>query len=205
HTIRARCQSRHRVGNCQSSVAVAVPVDANFFSGMLNDFFKHELDQRGGAHGRGVSGGVAEHQSVRSIIDGRRVELLHRLRIAAGRVFRYVHDFEAKRDRVSDGLFGRSKKEVAGPALGVAADGTRSNKGSNLDGEAGFLDDLGDGKNVVLDGASGAVCRDLQFVSNDFARQRGDVLDRARTSSWKPEVERVDAKRLHQMQDFQLL
>ena len=45
----------------------------------------------------------------------------------------------------------------------------------------------------------------FQFVGDDFARQRRDVLDRARTSAGKSEVERVNAERLHQVQDFQLL
>jgi hypothetical protein len=43
------------------------------------------------------------------------------------------------------------------------------------------------------------------FVGNDFARQRGDVFDRARTGSGQPKVERVDAERLHQVEDFDLL
>jgi hypothetical protein len=51
----------------------------------------------------------------------------------------------------------------------------------------------------------GAVRRDLHFVGNDFARQRGDVFDRARTGSGQPKVERVDAERLHQVEDFDLL
>ncbi len=134
-----------------------MPVDANFLTGRLDHFFQHELDQRDRTHGRGVSGGVAEHQGVRSKVDGRRVELLHRFRIAAGGVLGDVHDFEAERDRVFDGLFRGLKKEVAIPALGVTADRTGSEKRSNFDGQACFLDDFGDGANVVLDGAGGAV------------------------------------------------
>ena len=53
--------------------------------------------------------------------------------------------------------------------------------------------------------ARGAVGRDFHFVSNDFARQRGDVLDCARAGSRKAQVERVDAERLHQVKDFDLL
>ena len=184
---------------------MSVPFDANFFAGRLHHLFQHKLDQRHRAHGRGVSGSIAEHQSVRSTIDGGGVQLLHRFRIAARRVFGGVHDFEAKRDRVFDGLFGGLQQEVAIPALGVAANGTGSKKRRDLDGEAGFLHDLGDRANVVLVRARGAVGRDLHFVGDDFARQRRNVLDRARTCSGKPEVERVDAERLHQVQDFDLL
>jgi len=92
-------------GGFQSPVAVTVPVDANLLTGRLDHLFKHELDQRDRAHGRGVSGGVAEDQSMRAALDGRRVELLHRFRIAAGRIFGDVHDFETERDCVLDGPF----------------------------------------------------------------------------------------------------
>jgi len=82
---------------------------------------------------------------------------------------------------------------------------TGSKKRSDLDGQAGFLDNFGDGANVVLVRAGGAVRRDLHFVGDDFARQRGDVFDRSGTRSGKPEVERVNAERLHKVQNFDLL
>ena len=122
HAIRACRERRHGVRDCQSPVAVAVPVNANFFARRPDHFFEHEFHQRGGAQGRGVSGGVTDHQSARATLDGCGVELLHRLRIAAGGVFGDVHDLQAERDRVSDGLFGGLKKEVSVPSLGVAAD-----------------------------------------------------------------------------------
>jgi hypothetical protein len=111
-----------------------VPIDTNFLTRRLDHLFENELDQRNRAHGRGVSGGVAEHQGVRAAVDGRRVDLLYRFRIAARGVFGDVHDFEAKRDRILDGLFGGLKKEVAVPALGIAPDGAGSKKRSHLDG-----------------------------------------------------------------------
>src|SRR4030088_209781 len=103
-----------------------VPFHANFFAGWLYHFFKHKFDECGGAHGSGVSSGIAEHETARAEIDGGGVELLHRFRIAARGVFGDVHDLEAERNSVLDGLFGGLQKEGAIPALGVAAERTRS-------------------------------------------------------------------------------
>src|SRR5260221_11435246 len=125
-----------------------MPVNADLRPGRVDLLFKNKLNERDRAHGRDVSSGVAEHQSVCAVVYGSRVELLHGFRIAARGVFGDIHDFQTKRNRVFDGFFSGPKKEVAGPALGIASDGTRPNKCSSLDRKAGFLDDLRDGANV---------------------------------------------------------
>jgi hypothetical protein len=112
---------------------------------------------------------------------------------------------EAERNRVLDGLFRGLQQEVVCPAFGVAANGARSEKRRDLDGQSGFLHDLGNRANIVFMRARGAVGANLHLVRDDLARQRGHVLDRARARSRQPKIERVNAERLHQMKDFDLL
>ena len=148
---------------------------------------------------------VAEHQCARAAVDRRGVELLHRFRIAARGVFGRVHHLEAQRHRIFDSMFGGAEQKIAVPALGVAPNGAGSQERGDLNRKPRLLHDLGDGTNVVFDRARGAISRDLHLVRYDFARQRGDVFYRARARSRQAEVERVDAERLHQVQDFDFL
>jgi len=65
-----------------------------------------------------------KHERVRAEVDRRRVKLLHRFGIAARCVLGYVHNFQAQRNGIFDGLLRGLKKEVAIPSLGIAAEGT---------------------------------------------------------------------------------
>ncbi len=67
------------------------------------------------------------------------------------------------------------------------------------------MHNLCDGANVVLVRARGAVGANLHPALNNFAGQRLNVLDRALSGAGKTKIERVDAKRFHQMQDFDFL
>ncbi len=49
-----------RIGDGEAAIVVAMPVDANFFAGGLDDFIDYEFDEIEGAGGRGVADGVAE-------------------------------------------------------------------------------------------------------------------------------------------------
>ena len=104
-----------------------------------------------------MSGGVANNDGARAATDRRGIKTLDSRGIAASGVFRHVHGIEAQGDGKLDGLFGGLEKEVVGPIFGVAADGARSDKSRGFYGEAGALDDFGDGADVVLVSAGGAV------------------------------------------------
>ena len=152
-----------------------------------------------------MSGGIAEHDGARAIANRGEVELLDGFRVAARRVFGRVHDLQALRDRIFDGLFGGFEEKVDRPAFGKAAQRTRSEKCRNLDRQAGLLRDLDDGTDVVFMRAGRAVGTDLHFVRDDFTRQGGNVLHGARSGAGQTEIERVDAERFHQMEDFDFL
>ena len=132
NAICPRDQRRHRVGNREPAVAVPVPVQANLLARRLHHFLDHEPHQRERAHGRRVPRSVADHDGPRATTDRCRIQPLHRLRIAARRILGDVHHFQPQRDGIFDGLLRGLKKEVAVPALGVAANGAGSKEGSNL-------------------------------------------------------------------------
>ena len=98
--FRARHQCSHRIGNRQATVAVSVPVHANLFPGRFHHFFEDKAHQRECAHGRRMSGGIANHDGARAATDCSRIQTLDHDRIAAGCVFGYVHAIESERDTV---------------------------------------------------------------------------------------------------------
>ena len=155
--------------------------------------------------GVAVPGRIADHDGARAAIDRRRVKPLHGLRIAARGVLGDVHRIEAERNRIFHGLLGGLQKKIVGPAFRKPANGTRTDERRGFDAQAGLLHDLGDGTNIVLMRARSAVGANLHLVRHDFPRQRGHVLDRARSRARQPEIERVDPERLHQMKNFNLL
>src|SRR6266516_4057193 len=110
----------HRIGGSEAAVAMAVPVHANLRARRFDDFFHHELHQRQSAHGSGVSGGVAEDDGACAAIDRSGVEALDHFRIAPGGVLGDVHDFEAKRHGVFDGLLGGLQHKEIETAFSVA-------------------------------------------------------------------------------------
>src|SRR5271157_51639 len=96
HTIRARDDRGHGVGDGEAAIAVAVPVHANLFARGLNDFLDHKAHQSQRAHRSGVAGGVANADGPRAAVDGGGIEALHRLRIATAGVFGDVHHVETE-------------------------------------------------------------------------------------------------------------
>ena len=157
------------------------------------------------AHGRSVPGGVTNHDGARTTSNRRRVEPLHRLRIAAAGIFSDVHRVQAERNRILHGFLGGLQKKIVAPAFRKAANGTGADKCSRLDAQAGFLHDLGNGTNIVLMRPRRAVGANLHLVRDDFPRQRRHVLDRARSCTRQSEIKRVDPERLHQMEDLNFL
>src|SRR4051812_17579617 len=139
HAFRAGRECSERVGDGQSTIAVAVPVNANLFAAGLHHFVNYETDQRSDPRGRNVPAGVADHDGARATLDGRRVKTLYRFGIAARGVFGYVHHFEADGTREGDGALGGFEQEVVSPVFGVAADGARSDEGGYFDGNADLV------------------------------------------------------------------
>ena len=121
------------------------------------------------------------------------------------RVFGHVHHVETERDRILHGILGSAQQEVVSPILRIAPDGAGADKRRRLDGNASALHDLGDGPNVILMGAGGAVGLDLHLGPANLARQGFAVRQGAGTGPRQADIERIDAKPLHQMEDLDLL
>src|SRR5579862_7354629 len=101
-TVRTCDDRRHRICNGEAAVAVTVPVDANLLTGRLNDFFHHKPHEGQRSHWRGVASRIADTNRAGTAFNGRRIETLHRLRIAAARVLGDVHYVEPERNGILD-------------------------------------------------------------------------------------------------------
>ncbi len=198
-------QSGDGIRDCQTAIAMAVPLHANVLAGRLHNFVDDKVHQRDHAHRRRVTGGIADHDGLRAVANRGAVEPLNGFGIAAGGVLGHVHDVEAEPDRILHGVFRGALQEVVGPVFGVAADGAGADEGRHLDGNAGGLHDLGDRTNVVLMRAGCAVGLDLQLGAADLARQRLAMRLRARARAGQADVEHVDADGFHQVKDLDLL
>src|SRR2546429_4500145 len=135
-------------------------------------------------------------------MDRRFVKTFHRLRIAARRILGYIHDVETQRPGILHGCLCSLEQKVVSPALGVAADWTRSQKSGGFNIQARTLNDFSNRTYIVLMGARRTIGTNLHFPLDDLARQCFHVLHCTLACSRKSEVERVDAQRFHQMQDM---
>ena len=88
--------------------------------------------------------------------------------------------------------------------FGVLADRARADEGAALNQLPDLLRDSGDRLDVGDDGAGRAVRLD-PHPAGDLARQPLDVADHMRTRAGEADVRGVDAKLLHEMEDFELL
>src|SRR4029077_5829955 len=102
-------------------------------------------------------------------------------------------------------LLGGLEEEVFRPAFGKAAYRARADEGGGFDAQARFLRNLSDRADVVFVSAGSAIGANPKLVVHDLARQSCDMLDRARAGTGQAEIERVDAQRLHQVENRDLV
>ena len=100
------------------------------------------------------------------------------------------------------GFFRGAFEVIDGPIFDEAADGAGAEECRGFDGDADALRNFGDGADVGFDGARGAVGADFHPIGGDFAGEGFGVLDGARAGAGKADVERLDAERFHQVEDF---
>src|SRR6267378_1618258 len=101
-----------------------------------------------------------------------------------------------------DGFFGGALKVVDGPVFDQAADRAGAEEGGGFDGDSHALRNFSDGPNVGFDGASGGVGANLHAIGGDFAGEGFGVFYGAGAGAGETDVERVDAERFHQVEDF---
>ena len=182
-----------------------MPVHANLLCRRLHHFLNHKSHQRQSAHGSGVSCGIADHNGPRAAIDRCRIEPLHCLGIAAGRVLGHIHRVEAERNRIFHGLLGGVQKKIVRPTFGETANGARSDEGCRFDRQTRLLHNLRNRADIVLKSARRTVGTNLHLVRDDLPRQRRHMLHCARSCAGQPQVKRVNPQRLHQMKNFNFL
>src|SRR5579884_2149705 len=76
---------------------MAMPVHANLLPCRLHYFVQYKAYQSLDAAGGGVTDGITDDNGCCSAVNSRGIEALDGLRIAAGSIFRDVHDFQTKR------------------------------------------------------------------------------------------------------------
>ena len=97
------------------------------------------------------------------------------------------------------------QQPVERPALRVLPDRRRSDERAALDRHAGALHDLDDRRDVGDVRPGRAIRGDAQMRRADLAGQRLDVADDVRAGARQADVGGVDAERVDQMQDADLL
>ncbi len=100
------------------------------------------------------------------------------------------------------GFFGGALEMIDGPVFHEASNGAGAEEGGGFDGDSHSLRNFGDRANVGFDGAGGGVGANLHAIGGDLAGESFGVLDGARAGAGKADVQRIDAERFHQMQDF---
>ena len=149
-----------------------------------------------------MADGVAEHDGARAAANGGGVKTLDGVRVGANRVFRHVHGRKAVLDCELHGFFGGALEMIDGPVFDQPPDGARAQKCGSFNRHSHALGNFGDGANVGFDRSRGAVRFDLHALGDDFAGEGFGVLDGARAGTGQSDVERIDAQRFHQVQDF---
>ena len=137
--------------------------------------------------------------------DRRRVELADVVGVRPGRVLGHVHDRKPLAHGERHGRLGQAEHAVEVPVLGVLPDRRGADEAGDLDRDPDALRDLDDRQDVGLDGPRGAVGPDLHPRVHDLARQPFDRGDDVRARARQADVRRVDAERLHQVEDRDLV
>src|SRR5207248_1985716 len=118
---------------------------------------------------------------------------------------RDVHHGQAFTDGEGDGLFREFEELVERPVFRIEAHGRRADEGTGFDWDSDALRDLGYRLNVVAVRARGAVWTNTQFLVGDLARETFDARRVRAACARQTNVRRVNAERVHQVQEFDLL
>ncbi len=173
---------------------MAVPINANFFTGRFHHFVDGEFHKVERAIRRGVSDGVAENDGACAVSNGGCIQPLHSVRIRANGVFRYVHGRKTVFDSELDRFFSGALEVINGPVFDQAADRTGAEKRCGFNGDANPLRNFHDRADVVFMRARRAVGLDLHPVSGDFAGQRFGVCKSARAGARQTDIDRADSE-----------
>ena len=148
---------------------------------------------------------VAEDDGGSAVSDRGAVEFLDDFGTGADRVFGHEHDRKFFAHGEVHGALRERDKMIHGPVFGQPADGTGADERGRFHGNPGALGNLRDGADVVLVCARGSVGPDLHAAPGNFLSQAQRVLKRPRTGTGKPDVHRLDAQSLHEVEDFQFV
>ena len=196
----AGLDGRESVRQPQPPVAVAMPIHPYVLARRPDDLLDYEADQGTRAVGSGVAHRVCHAEPARSPLDRAAVQRTQRLGSRAHRVLGHEHDGQTLSHRERHRLLGHVEHLVERPVLGVLPDRGAPDEGAGLNREAYALGDLGDGSYVGHDRASGTVGLDGQIRLHDLAGEGLDRLDGSRPGPGKPDVRRVDAELVHEME-----
>src|SRR5260370_5529836 len=181
---------------------MTVPIDSNFCAAGLHDFVDGELYEVVRTLRGGVADRVTKHDGTGAAADGGGIEALHRFGVGANGIFGDVHRRKIVVDGELHGFFGGALEMIDGPVFHEASNGAGAEKGGGFDGDSDSLRNFGDRANVGFDGAGRGVGANLHAIGGDLAGESFGVLDGAGASAGKANVQRIDAERFHQMQDF---
>src|SRR6266481_93932 len=201
----ARGDGGERIGDGQAAVAMTVPVDANFLAAGLYNFLDGEFDEIVHALRGSVAHGVTEDDGPGAAADGGGVEALNGFGVRANSVFGDVHRGQAVVHGVLHGFLGGAFEMVYGPVFDEAANGAGTEKRGRFNGDADALGNLDDGADVTFHGASGAIRANLHPRGGNLAREGFGVGKGAGACAGESDVQRVDAKGFHQVENFDFL
>src|SRR4029077_7687921 len=168
----------------------------------LHDLVDREFNQVVGALRSGVANGVAQHDGAGAAADGGGVEALDGSGVGPDGVFGDVHRGQVVLDGEPDGFLRGALEMIDSPVFDEAANRAGAEESGSFDGDADALGDFGDGANVGFDGARGGVGANLHAIGGDFASEGFGVGNGAGTGAGKADVQRFDAQRFHEVEDF---
>ena len=154
---------------------------------------------------RGVTNGIGDADARGAGVDGGAEQPSQRLRIGPRCVFRDVHHAQTLPHRKPDRLLGAAQQILHRPVLGIAPDRTRADEAAAFDRHTRTLDDVGDRLDVGGHRPRGAVGADAQAARGDLRGKPFDVAHHVRAGARQTDVRGVDAERIEQVQDLELL
>ena len=122
--MRPRRDCPQRFGYSQSTIAVAVPIDANLLSRRLNHVLDRKFNKAIRAFWRRMADGIAQNDGARSASNRGGVKPLDGLSVRSNRVFRHVHRRQIVANRELHRVFCRALQMIDCPVFDKTPDRT---------------------------------------------------------------------------------
>src|SRR6266498_4039963 len=167
--IRAGLNCSDRVDDTQTAILMPVPIEPDVATLFLDNVL-HKSNHRPRAIRSWMSDGVADADSLRSALNGSRIERANCFRVCPRSIFGDIHHGHSFTDGKSHRLFSQFQQLVDGPVFRKESYSGRTNKSAGFDRNARSLRDFDNRQDVVTVSAGRAVRPNLELFRDYLTR-----------------------------------